>query len=673
MPSFPLDTDHTRLSIDTIRLLAADCVEKAGSGHPGTPMEAAPIAYLLYTRHLRHNPANPLWPGRDRFVLSCGHASALLYSMLHLTGYDLELEDLKNFRQLNSRTPGHPEYGHTPGVETTTGPLGQGLGVSLGMAMGGRFLRDRIDRELFDYRIFVLCSDGDMMEGVSSEVASLAGHLRLGNLNLIYLDNRITIEGDTDLAFSEDVGTRFLAYDWHVQRIDGESVQEIDKALERARTETRPSLIVARTHIGFGAPGKQGTAAAHGSPLGPEELGAARRAFGFDKEESFVIPQSVAREMGRCREYGAELEKGWQGLLERKMKQNTDLADWQEMQQGRLPDSWEADLPGFTPEDGPIATRKASGRILNALAESLPFFLGGSADLAPSNNTEINEETSFGPEQSGRNLHFGVREHAMGAALNGLAHTPGLVPFGATFLIFSDYMRPPTRLAAMMGLAPVYIFTHDSIGVGEDGPTHQPVEQLAALRAIPNLQVIRPADANETVEAWKMAIRDRQGPTALILSRQSLPILDRSRLGSSALASRGGYVLAEEHGPLQLILIASGSEVHPALTARDMLQKNGIGTRVVSMPCQEAFLGQSENYQQEVLPAACSCRLAIEAAASLGWDRFVTSRGEVLAMEGFGASAPGEELMDHFGFTPGAIAEKARRMIDAFTPDQPNI
>lgn len=667
MPLDPLDTDLTRLSINTIRLLAADCVEKAGSGHPGAPMEAAPIACLLYTRHLRHNPANPLWPGRDRFVLSCGHASALLYSMLHLTGYDLELDDLKNFRQLNSLTPGHPEFGRTPGVETTTGPLGQGLGVSLGMAMGGRFLRDRVDSELFDYRIFTLCSDGDMMEGVSSEVASLAGHLQLGNLNLIYLDNRITIEGETDLAFSEDVGSRFLAYNWHVQRIDGECLEEIDTALERAGTEPRPSLIVARTHIGFGAPGKQDTAEAHGSPLGAEALGAAKRAFGFDQDESFVIPQSVVEGMGGCRKDGIEFEKAWQELLETKIGKNRSLADWQEMRQGQLPDSWDIDLPEFSVEDGPTPTREASGRILNVLAGRLPLFLGGSADLAPSNKTEIKEETSFGPKESGRNLHFGVREHAMGAALNGLAHTPGLVPFGATFLIFSDYMRPPMRLAAMMGLAPVYILTHDSIGVGEDGPTHQPVEQLPALRAIPNLQVIRPADANETVEAWKMAIRNRQGPTALVLSRQGLPVLDRRRLAPSSLAGRGAYILAEEQGSLQLILIASGSEIHPALEARHMLQEEGIGTRLVSMPCRDVFLAQSDSYRQHVLPVECTSRLAVEAASPLGWERFVTPGGEILAMDGFGASAPADELIEHFGFTAESIVGKGRRVIDAFT------
>jgi len=652
-------TDLARESIDTIRLLAADAVELARSGHPGTPMEAAPLAYLLFTRHLRYNPLNPEWPGRDRFVLSCGHASMLLYSMLHLTGYALSLDDLRAFRQLGSKTPGHPEFGHTPGVETTTGPLGQGLSVAVGMAMGGRFLAQQVDAALFDYRIYALCSDGDLMEGVASEAASLAGHLRLGNLITVFLDNHITIEGDTSLATSEETATRFLAYGWQVLRVEGENLAQMDAALERAKSDPRPSLIIARTHIGFGAPNKQDSAAAHGAPLGADELRLTKQAFGRDPEAAFVVSEQVRQHLGAARERGAALEADWQ-----RQWQDRSAAlghGWQP--DNPLPEGWEQALPSFTPADGAMATRQASGQVLNALRPVLPLLLGGSADLAPSNNTWLKGEAAFTPGGSGRNIHFGVREHAMGAILNGLAHTPGLLPYGGTFLVFSDYMRPPMRLAAMMGLAPIYVFTHDSIGLGEDGPTHQPVEHLACLRAVPNLTVIRPCDANETTQAWRAALRNRRGPTALVLSRQSLPVLDRTILAPAEGLLHGGYVLASEDGPLHGILLASGAEVPLALAARELLQAEGIGTRVVSLPCWELFEAQSAEYRQEVLPVSCMVRLAVEAASPFGWERYVGTGGEVQGMTGYGASGPAEDLMSHFGFTPTHVAQRLRRLL----------
>jgi len=665
-PRTAIDPALAAESIATIRLLAVDAVEQANSGHPGTPMEAAPIAYLLFTRHLRYNPANPDWPGRDRFILSCGHASMLLYSLLHLSGYDLTLEEIRNFRQLGSRTPGHPELGHTPGVETTTGPLGQGFAVGVGMAMGGRFLSEQVDRELFAYRVYALCSDGDLMEGIAAEAASLAGHLRLGNLVYLYLDNRITIEGETDLAFSEEVATRFLAYGWHVQRVEGENLPEIDTALERAKEDFRPSLIIARTHIAAGAPNLQDSPEAHGAPLGKEEVRLLKASLGRDPESAFVVPEIVATHLGAARTRGAEQERAWREKVEQKLDRDPGFfTSWQEAAEGVLPSGWDDQLPAFTPAEGPMATRKASGIVLNTLAARLPFLLGGSADLAPSNNTELKGQDAFHPGGSGRNIHFGVREHAMGAILNGLAHTPGLRPFGGTFLIFADYMRPPMRLAAMMGIAPVYVFTHDSVGLGEDGPTHQPVEQLPGLRAVPDLTVIRPGDANETAEAWRLAIANRTGPTALLLSRQNLPILDRGKFAAATGMRRGGYVLAREEGSLAAILIASGSELHPAVEARELLQREGVGTRVVSLPCWELFEVQDPDYRAEVLPADCTVRVAVEAAAPLGWERYVGTAGAVVAMPGFGASAPGGQLLKHFGFTAENIAVRVRALLTA--------
>jgi transketolase len=656
-----LNLNQARAAVDTIRLLSADMVEQANSGHPGTPMEAAPIAYLLFHKHMRHNPSNPNWPGRDRFLLSCGHASALLYSMLHLSGYSLSLEDLKNFRQLGSPTAGHPEFGHAPGIETTTGPLGQGISVGVGMAMGARFLQDQVSRELFDYTIYGLCSDGDLMEGVASEAASLAGHLQLGNLVYLYLDNKITIEGGTQLAFTEEVATRFLSYGWHVEHVEGENLVEIDAAVERARQSSRPSLILARSHIGFGAPNKQDTAGAHGAPLGGEELKLTRQAFGRDPENSFVIPEDVATHMKEAVPRGAELEKAWQATFEQQLKSNQALAEWQLLADGKLPAGWD-DLPAFAAGEK-LATRQASGKALNALANKIPTLLGGSADLGPSNNTTLADESSFSPSQSGRNIHFGVREHGMAAVMNGLAHTPGLIPFGGTFLIFADYMRPPMRLAAMMGLQTIYVLTHDSIGLGEDGPTHQPVEQIANLRAVPNLTVIRPCDANETVEAWKAAIDNRQGPTALVLSRQGLPTLDRSRFAPAAELHKGGYILAPEQGALQVIILASGSEVPLAIESKAVLEQKNIGCRVVSLPSWELFEQQEQAYRDQVLPPACTCRVAVEAGSPFGWERYVGLAGKTIGMQGFGASGPGDALMNHFGFTVENVVKTVEQLV----------
>jgi transketolase len=659
----PLDASLARQTVDTIRLLAADAVEKANSGHPGTPMEAAPIAYLLYRHHMRHNPQNPAWPGRDRFILSCGHASALLYSMLHLSGYALSLGDLKNFRQLGSPTAGHPEFGHAPGIETTTGPLGQGISVGVGMAMGARFLNQRISQELFDYRIYGLCSDGDLMEGVSSESASLAGHLRLGNLIYLYLDNKITIEGDTDLAFTEEVATRYLSYGWQVQHVEGENLADLDRAIAKAKHSPRPSLIIARSHIGFGAPNKQDTHDAHGAPLGSAELKLTKQYFNRDPEQSFVIPDAVRLHMAECVAHGNELEKVWQLEFDRQLDEDpTQLALWREAAAGRLPHGWDK-LPEF-PAGDKLATRQASGKTLNALAAILPLLLGGSADLGPSNNTNLNGEASFDPCTVGRNIHFGVREHGMAAILNGLAHTPGLIPFGGTFMIFADYMRPPMRLAAMMGLQVIYVLTHDSIGLGEDGPTHQPVEQLPNLRAVPNLTVIRPGDANETLEAWKSAIRNQSGPTALILSRQGLPTLDRSVYAPASGLQKGGYILARESRKLAAIIIASGSEVQLALDAREILEDEGHGIRVVSLPCWELFEAQNQDYRDEVLPPECATRrVAVEAASTFGWERYVGRGGKIVGMTGFGASGPGGELMVHFGFTVENVVAQVRALL----------
>lgn len=654
--------------INTLRFLAVDAVERAKSGHPGAPMGAAPMAYVLWTKFLRHHPRNPQWPDRDRFVLSMGHASMLLYGLLHLTGYDLSLEDIQNFRQWGSPTPGHPEYDPHRGVETTTGPLGQGFGNAVGMAIAEAFLAARYNRPghtIVDHYTYVMASDGDLMEGVGAEAASLAGHLGLGKLIVLYDSNRITIDGPTDLAFTEDVAKRFEAYGWHVQRVeDGNDLRAIEAAIAAARGErNRPSLILVSTHIGYGSP-KQDSASAHGEPLGPEAVEAAKRNLGWPLEPPFFIPQDVLQHFREALSRGQAWEAQWRQRFEAWREEFPDLAEeWEWGQRWSLPPGWERHLPTFS--GGAMATRDASGKVLNALAPHVPYLLGGSADLTPSNKTYLEGFGDFARGEYGnRNLHFGVREHAMGAILNGMVLHKGVVAFGGTFLVFSDYMRPTLRLAAMMGIPVRYVFTHDSIGLGEDGPTHQPIEQLPSLRAIPNLVVLRPADANETAEAWRVALKRTEGPTALLLTRQKVPVLDRERYPLREGVPRGAYILQEaSSGHPRLLLIATGSEVHLALAARERLEAQGIPTRVVSMPSWELFAQQPLDYRQWVLPPSVPHRLAIEAAMPLGWERWVGEKGSVLGLHRFGASAPGEVAMERLGFSVENVVAQAKRLL----------
>lgn len=663
--------DPDRLTIDTIRFLAVDMVEAAQSGHPGTPMAQAPLGYLLFHKIMRHNPANPNWPNRDRFVLSCGHASALLYALLHLSGYDLPIEELKNFRQWGSKTPGHPEHHLTPGVETTTGPLGQGVGNAVGMALNERFLAARFNREgfpLFDHRVWCIASDGDMMEGVASEASSLAGHLALDKLTVFWDDNHITIDGSTDLAFSEDVLKRYEAYGWHVQHIhDANDLEAFERAIDAAKAETgKPSLIAFRSHIGYGAPNKQDTAEAHGAPLGEEEAKRAKENLRWPTDEFFHVPDEAYDAFSEAREQGGWLEGEWnQRLTEYREAHPEIAAELDRAFAGELPEGWDADLPRFSPGDGPVATRKVSGKALNAIAPRLPLLLGGSADLAGSNKTDIAGSTSFSADdRTGRILHFGVREHAMGAVLNGMALSGLTRPFGATFLIFSDYFRPAIRLAALMELPLIYVFTHDSVFLGEDGPTHQPVSQLLSLRSIPNLHVLRPADANETAEAWRHAIERHQGPTALVLTRQGLPVLSETGQKARKGVARGGYVLSDApDGDPDALLLATGSEVSICREAQDLLAEDGIRVRVVSMPCREWFDRQDEGYRSQVLPSSVTKRLAVEAAVSLGWERYVGDEGEIHAVDDFGHSAPWKKIRDELGFTAEAVAARVRGMM----------
>lgn len=654
-------------SINTIRTLAMDAVEKAKSGHPGTPMALAPAAYVLWRNFHRFNPANPDWSNRDRFVLSCGHASMLLYSLLFLTGYDLPLEELRNFRQWGSKTPGHPERGHTVGVETTTGPLGQGFGNAVGMAIAERLLAHRFNRPGFDivnHHVWGFCSDGDLMEGVSSEAASLAGHLRLGKLNFIYDNNHITIDGSTSLAFSEDVGKRFEAYGWHVQHVDdGNDLDAIHLALEAARREeTRPSLIVLRTHIGDPAPTKRDTAEAHGAPLGADEVKRTKEILDWP-QEAFVVPDDALAHWREALPRGKQMEAEWQALFDRySIEHPDDAAEYNRVLAGTLPDGWDASLPVFTPTDGKLATRQASQKVLHALADAVPELAGGSADLVESTGLNVDNLGVFGPVENGRLFHFGIREHGMAASLNGMAAHGGIRPFGSTFLIFSDYMKPSVRLAALMGVPVIFIGTHDSIGLGEDGPTHQPIEQLAMLRAIPHLTVIRPADANETREAWYSALSRTNGPTIMALTRQKLPVLDRSVLAPADGARRGAYVLKDTDGKPDAILIGSGSEVHLALQAAELLDKDGIRTRVVSMPSWELFAEQDQAYRDSVLLPDVRKRVSIEAAATQGWERWTTDSGIAIGIDHFGASAPGEKVMEEFGFTAAHAADAVRRL-----------
>ncbi|HEX9509202.1 MAG TPA: transketolase [Puia sp.] len=662
-----------QLCIDTIRVLSADAVQKANSGHPGTPMGIAPMGHVLWSESMHYNAKSSQWPNRDRFILSAGHACMFQYSLLYLTGYKLTLDDLQHFRQLHSKTPGHPEYGLTDGIEVTTGPLGQGFANGVGFAIAQKHLAARYNKPdftLFDYKIYAICSDGDIMEGVSSEAASLAGHLELGNLIYLYDDNHISIEGNTSLAFNEDVAKRFEAYGWHVQVLeDGNDVAAIAKAVKNAREETtRPSLIKVRTHIGYGSPNKVDTAGAHGSPLGAEEVKLVKEFFGFDPAQSFVVPDEVLKYYRAAGEKGAGLEKKWNELFEAYKKKYPELAaEYERGLNGQLPEGWYAKLPAFTPadsKDGKMATRQASGKVLNAIAGNLPSLIGGSADLAPSTDTNLKDYESFSAgHPEGRNFHFGIREHAMGSALNGMVLTKGVIPYGATFLIFSEYMRPPIRLAAIMKIRPIFVYTHDSIGLGEDGTTHQPVEQLISLRSIPNITLIRPADANETAQAWKAALEHQGGPVVLVFTRQGLPILDQSKYGKATELAKGAYILSEPATTPELILIATGSEVELILKAQDKLKEEGIAARVVSMPSWELYEKQDAAYKEKIFPKAIRKRLAVEAASPLGWHKYVTDEGDVLAMTRFGESAPAEDLYKEFGFTVDNVVKKAKALL----------
>ena len=654
------------LAINTVRTLAMDAVQKADSGHPGTAMALAPLAYVLWQRHLKYNPANPDWADRDRFVLSCGHACMLLYSVLYLTGYDLTLDEIKQFRQWGSRTPGHSEHGVTPGVEATTGPLGQGTGNAVGMAMAEAQLATLFNRpghQIVDHYTYFLASDGDLMEGISHEACSLAGHLKLGKLIGFYDDNRITIDGSTDLAFSDDTAKRFEAYGWHVQRVaDGNDLEAIDAAITAARRATeRPSLIIVRTHIGWGSPHKQDTAEAHGAPLGVEEIKLTKQNLGWPSLEPFYVPEEALERWRTAQERGAQAETEWRERWDAYRSAHPDLAaELERRLEGRLPDGWAAALPAFGPSDAQ-ATRATSGKVLNAIAPKLPELFGGSADLTGSNNTDIKNAGAFSAQRrDARNIHYGVREHAMGAVMNGMALHRGFIPYGGTFLIFSDYMRPSIRLAALTHLRPIYVFTHDSIGLGEDGPTHQPIEQLAALRAIPNMTVIRPADPTEVVEAWRAAIEHQRGPVAIVLTRQKVAVIDRTKFGAASGLHRGAYVLAGSERP-DIVLIGTGSEVELVLGAYEKLKADGRRPMAVSAPCLEFFAKQPQAYRDEVLPPGVP-RIAVEAAAPQSWYRWVGEHGVIVGIERFGASAPFQTVYKELGLTVERIVREAKKL-----------
>jgi transketolase len=673
-------------AINTIRFLAVDAIQNVESGHPGLPMGSAAMGYVLWMKHLKHNPANPRWFDRDRFVLSAGHGSMLLYALLHLTGYDLSLEDLKEFRQWGSKAPGHPEYGDTPGVEVTTGPLGQGISNAVGMAIAEAYLSaryNRSDKTIVDHNTYVIASDGDLMEGVSAEACSLAGHLGLGKLIVLYDDNRISLAGSTSLSFSEDVGKRFEAYGWHVQHIaDGNDTEAIDKALGEARRDlARPSIICVRTLIGYGSPSKEGTYKCHGSPLGSEEIVAAKENLGWPAKEEFFVPEEVKKHMLGSLESGKKSESEWQDRFNEYEKAYPDGAlEFERIMEGRLPDGWDSELPEFEADEKGVSTRKASEAVLQGLALKIPELIGGTADLNPSTlawvkgygdfQSPVNEcqdrqgavGVAWGYE--GRNIHFGVREHAMGAIASGMALHGGIIPFTGTFFTFSDYMRPSIRLAALMGLRVIYVFSHDSIGVGEDGPTHQPVEHLMSLRNIPNLAVFRPGDAQETVEAWRFALTNSGGPTALILTRQNLPVFDRAQVSPAEGLRRGGYILWESEGnDPSLILIGTGSELYIALEAARVLDDEGLSVRVVSLPSWEAFDKESEDYRESVLPSSVKARVAVEAGIKTGWEHYVGMEGAVIGMDGFGASAPAPVLFEKFGITTENVLRVAKGLI----------
>ena len=685
---YPLVTSQQldTLSINTIRTLAMDAVQKANSGHPGTPMALAPVAYTLWQQFLRFDPEDPIWPNRDRFILSNGHASMLLYSLLYLSGvravnpkYErlgepaVSLEDIKNFRQLGSKSPGHPEYRLTSGVETTTGPLGQGVATGVGMAMAGRWLAqyfNRPDFEMFNYNVYAICGDGDMMEGVSSEAASLAGHLKLSNLCWIYDNNRITIEGHTELAFSEDVATRFLGYGWNVTRVgDANDLEMLAKAYQCfLETKDRPTLIIVDTHIAYGAPNKQDTSAAHGEPLGEDEIRLAKRNYGWPEDAKFLVPEGVQDHFKEgIGKRGHELREQWMKRFAQYGKKYSNRADHlQRMQHRQLPEGWDKNLPTFPADAKGLATRESSGKVLNVLAKNTPWLMGGAADLFPSTKTRLTFEGAGDFEAdnySGRNFHFGIREHAMGAAVNGMSLAK-VRPYGSTFLIFSDYMKPPIRLAALMEIPVIYVFTHDSIGLGEDGPTHQPIEQLASLRAVPGLMTMRPADANEVVEAWKVIMQLHHEPAALVLTRQAVPTLDRSKYAAASGVAKGAYILADApDAKPQVILIGTGSEVSLCVDAYEKLKTDGIKARVVSMPSWDLFEHQDQSYRDKVLPPEITARIAVEQASTFGWSPYVGSKGRVIGMRTFGASAPLKELQKKFGFTPDAVLAAARELV----------
>jgi transketolase len=656
--------------INTVRLLAVDAVQKANSGHPGMPMGAAPMGHVLWARCMRYNPRNPDWANRDRFILSAGHGCMLQYSFLYLTGYDLTLDDLKNFRQLGSKTAGHPEYGLLSGIDVTTGPLGQGFANGVGLAIAQKHLAARYNKpgfDLFDYSIYALCSDGDMMEGITSEAASLAGHLELGNIIYLYDDNHISIEGNTNIAFTENVAKRFDSYNWHVQIVDdGNDLSSIEKAISSGKEETRkPSLIIVRTQIGFGSPNKVNTPGIHGSPLGEEEIRIVKTSFGFDPEKSFFVPDEVAAYYSSIGEKGISLDNDWIQLFARYKEAYPELAiEYEQTSKGQLPHDWQKTLPIFEASTKKIATRQASGKVLNALAPFIQNLIGGAADLAPSTETYLHDYSSFSAEdRGGRNFHFGIREHAMGAILNGMSLTKGIISFGATFLIFSEYMRPPIRLAAIMKIRPIFVFTHDSIGLGEDGTTHQPIEQLISLRAIPNIVLIRPADANETSQAWRVALEHSGGPVVLIFTRQGLPVIDQEKNGKAAQLEKGAYVLSDPDREPEIILIASGSEIALVMYAQAKLSEEGIAARVVSMPSWELFEKQNDSYKEKILPKVLKKRLAVEAGSPIGWHKYVGEQGDILAMHRFGESGPADDLYDEFGFTIANVVAKAKTLL----------
>lgn len=661
------------LAVNTIRLLAVDGVQKANSGHPGMPMGCAPIAYFLYAKIMKHNPGNPNWHNRDRFILSAGHGSMLLYSSLFLSGYNVSLDDLKNFRQWGSVTPGHPEYGLTPGVETTTGPLGQGFANAVGMAIAREHLAARFNKKDFkiiDHFIYGICSDGDLMEGISHEAASLAGHLKLSKLIFFYDDNEITIDGSTSLAFTDDTAKRFEAYNWHVLKVDDvNDIDALETALREAQKADKPALIITKTKIGFGSPNKQGKESSHGSPLGAEEVKLTKQNLGWADDKFFYVPDETKKVFGKIKETGKTSEEEWNNLFARyKTKYPEEAKLFDDMMNGNLGGNWKTNLPVFNDYEKTFATRTISGQVINALVKDIPGLIGGSADLAPSNNTAVKGEPSFAADNyGGRNFHFGIREHAMASLMNGMAMYGGIIPYGGTFLIFSDYLRPAIRLGSLSGIKVIYVFTHDSIGLGEDGPTHQPVEQLASLRAIPKLIVLRPADANETVYSWKAAIEHKGSPVALILSRQNLPVYDRKKYASAEGTLKGGYILKDCEGTPDIILLSAGSEVSVTIQSAAKLDAEGIKTRVISMPSFELFEKQSDEYKESVLPKNVRARISVEAGVAQGWSKYVGLDGDSVSIEGFGASAPVEILMEKYGFTVENITSKAKEVLKKLT------